>query len=158
MDLADKLIQINNQEFIEEEQGGKEYIDDLGIPVIVADLDNPVEAKNNVEYYVARIIKLNNDLANAGKQGRLHCRGNVLFIGDEIVNKNDSNLIRLCRPQWVIPVFVKPQIWDRLMDLIPQLSYDNIVITPNMAFNKKTGELEWSDEPYQDTGTGGFNG
>lgn len=158
MDLADKLIQINNQEVIEEEQGGKEYVDDLGIPTIVADLENPIELKNNVDYYVARIIKINDDLVGAGKQGRLHCRNGVLFIGNDIVQKNDSNLMRLCRPQWNIPIFVKPQIWDRLVELLPQLSYDKIVITPHMAFNKKTGELEWSDEPYTDVGTGGFNG
>lgn len=158
MDLADKLIQINNQEVIEEEQGGKEFIDDLGIPTIVADPSDPVELKNNVDYYVARMIKCNEDKVTEGKQGRLHRRGKTIYIGSDVVLKSDNNLMRLCKPQWNIPAFVKPQIWDRLLELLPELSCDKIVITPHMAFNKKTGGLEWSGKPYTDTGTGGFNG
>ena len=157
MDLADKLIQINNQEVLEEKQGGQEYSDDLGSPTIVADKDNPVELKNNVDYYVCRIIVINNKNVIDNKQGRLHIRQGVLFIGNEPVVENDSNLNRLCKSTWCIPQHIKPQVWDRLREFLPDLSYDKIVINDHLAYNKKTGEVEWSDEKYITTGKGGFN-
>lgn len=157
-DLADKLIKITQQSVEDENQGGQVYVDDLGIPAVVDDKNNPVELKGNIDYYVCRIIVLNNKRASENRQGRLHKRGDFIYIGSDIVGRTDANLFRLCAPQWTIPPYAKPQIWDRLFELLPELSYDKIVITPKTAFNKKTGDLEWSDEPYQTTGEGGFNG
>lgn len=158
MDLADRLIEKTKEVIQEESDGGQTYVDDLGIPTVVADKNNPEELKTNVDYYVARIIKNNEDRVADNKQGRLYRRNNMIFIGKDVVIRSDNNLMRLCKPQWNIPAYIKPQVWDRLYDLLPDFSYDKIVITPHMAFNKETGELEWLDKPFNTTGKGGING
>lgn len=157
MDLADKLIARTQAVVQEESDGGQTYVDDLGIPTIVADKNKPIELRNNVDYYVCRIIVLNNKKVEAGEQGRIHKRGGILFIGNEPLQTSDFNLFRLCTTPWPIPQHIKPQIWDRLYELVPTLSCDKIVVSDHLAFNKKTGRIEWSNEHFSTTGQGGFN-
>lgn len=157
MDLADKLIEHQYGVLKEASDGGQTYVDDLGISTVVDNKDDPVELKNNVDYYVCRIIVLNNKKVEEGTQGRLHRRGDMIYIGSDMVQTTDSNLFRLCSPQWAIPVYLKPQIWDRLYRLLPELSYDKIVLSDHLIFDKKTGSIEWTDDKPLTTGTGGFN-
>lgn len=157
MDLADKLIERQHSVLQEASDGGQTYVDDLGIPTVVEDKDNPVELKNNVDYYVCRIIVLNNKKVEEGTQGRLHRRGSIIYIGSDMVQPTDANLFRLCSPQWAIPVYLKSQIWDRLYWLLPELDHDKIVLSDHLIFNKKTGSIEWTDDEPLTTGAGGFN-
>lgn len=158
MDLADKLIQKQQSVLQEESDGGQVFVDDLGIPTVVKDKDNPVELKNNVDYYVCRIIVSNNKKVAKHSQGRLYKMGDVIYVGTDVVQRTDSNLFRLCSPQWQIPTFLKPQIWDRLFELLPEISRDKIIISDHLSFDKKEGDIEWSDDEQLTTGTGGFNG
>lgn len=157
MGIADDIIERQQQTIAEEEQGGKTYVDELGLPVIVKDIDHPEnELKNNIEYIVARIFKQNYDKTLAGYQGLIHKRNNQLFMGNEPIDQTDDNLMRLCKTRYNIPAHIKPQVWERVFDLAPVLSYDRIIISKNLAFNNRTGELEWSDEPFPSVGVGGF--
>lgn len=158
MDLADKLIEQQQSRSIDENGGEwKVFQDDIGLSTYVKNPDKPVEAINDPKYWSIRIRGVNRIKYNKGKQGLLHRRGCLFYIGNEVVARTYDNLCRLADPQFKIPRVIASRIWDDLYDYVPKLSYDKIGVGPNLIWNKKTGNLETTDGPYLTTGKGGFN-
>ena len=159
MDLADKLIQ-QQQEKVVNSDGNelKIFQDNTGLCTYVMDPERPVEVINDPKYWSIRIRAVNRMKYNKNKQGLLHRRGCMFFVGNEVVARTYDNLCRLADPQFRIPKDIASRIWDDLYEYVPKLSYDKIAVSPNLVWNKKDGTLEQTDEPVLTTGTGGFNG
>lgn len=159
MDLADKLIQ-QQQEKVVNSDGNelKIFQDNTGLCVYVRDPERPVEIINDPKYWSIRIRAVNRMKYNKNKQGLLHRRGCMFFVGNEVVARTYDNLCRLADPQFRIPKDIASRIWDDLYEYVPKLSYDKIAVSPNLVWNKKDGTLEQTDEPVLTTGKGGFNG
>lgn len=158
MDLADKLIQ-QQQEKVVNSDGDelKIFQDNTGLCTYVKNPDNPVEAINDPKYWSIRIRAVNRIKYNKGRQGLLHRRGCVFYVGGEVVKRTYDSLNRLADPQFKIPVSIASRIWDDLYDYVPKLSYDKIAVSSNLVWNKKDGTLEEVEEPVLTTGKGGFN-
>ena len=158
MDLADKLI-AQQQEYTIDENGSewRVFRDNIGLSTYVKDPDNPSEIIHDPKYWSIRIRGINRIKYNKNKQGLLHRRGCLFYIGDEVIQRNYDNLCRLAEPQFKIPRDIASRIWDDLYDYVPKLSYDKIAISPNLVWNKKDGILEQMDDPILTTGKGGFN-
>lgn len=159
MDLADKLIQ-QQQEKVVSSDGNelKIFQDNTGLCVYVRDPERPVEIINDPKYWSIRIRAVNRIKYNKNKQGLLHRRGCLFFVGNEVVARTYDNLCRLADPQFRIPKDIASRIWDDLYEYVPKLSYDKIAVSPNLVWNKKDGTLEQTEEPVLTTGKGGFNG
>lgn len=159
MDLADKLIQ-QQQEKVVNSDGNelKIFQDNTGLCVYVRDPERPVEIINDPKYWSIRIRAVNRMKYNKNKQGLLHRRGCLFFVGNEMVARTYDNICRLADPQFRIPKEIASRIWDDLYEYVPKLSYDKIAVSPNLAWNKKDGTLEQMEEPVLTTGKGGFNG
>ena len=159
MDLADKLIQ-QQQEKVVSSDGNelKIFQDNTGLCVYVRDPERPVEIINDPKYWSIRIRAVNRIKYNKNKQGLLHRRGCLFFVGNEVVTRTYDNLCRLADPQFRIPKDIASRIWDDLYEYVPKLSYDKIAVSPNLVWNKKDGTLEQTEEPVLTTGKGGFNG
>lgn len=158
MDLADKLI-AQQQELVTDDNGEelKVFRDNVGLSCFVKDPTKPLEAINDPKYWSIRIRAVNRMKYLKGKQGLLHRRGCVFFVGGEAIPRTKDNLNRLADPQFKIPADICGRIWDDLYDYVPKLSYDKIAITPSLVWNKKDGTLEQTEEPVLTTGKGGFN-
>lgn len=158
MDLADKLIaQQQNRTVDENGREWKVFQDNIGLSTYVKNPDKPVEAINDPKYWSIRIRGVNRIKYNKKQQGLLHRRGCVLYVGNEAVARTYDNLCRLADPQFKIPRDLAGRIWDDLYNYAPKLSYDKIGVGPGLLWNKKTGNLEQTDELYLTTGKGGFN-
>lgn len=158
MDLADKLIQQQQEKVVNSDgEELKIFQDNTGLCTYVKDPENPVEAINDPKYWSIRIRAVNRMKYNKNRQGLLHRRGCIFYIGSEAISRSYDNLNRLAEPQFKIPKEIASRIWDDLYDYVPKLSYDKIAVTPNLVWNKKDGTLEQMDEPALTTGKGGFN-
>lgn len=159
MDLADKLIQ-QQQEKVVNSDGNelKIFQDNTGLCVYVRDPERPVEIINDPKYWSIRIRAVNRMKYNKNKQGLLHRRGCLFFVGNEMVARTYDNICRLADPQFRVPKEIASRIWDDLYEYVPKLSYDKIAVSPNLVWNKKDGTLEQTEEPILTTGKGGFNG
>lgn len=159
MDLADRLIEQQQNKVLDDNGSElKVFQDDIGLSTFVKDPENPVEAINDPKYWSIRIRGVNRIKYDKGRQGLLHRRGCIFYIGNEIVARNYDNLCRLADPQFRIPRDLAGRIWDDLYEYVPKLSYDKIAVTPNLVWNKKDGTLEQVEDPVLTTGRGGFNG
>lgn len=157
MDLADKLIQQQQEKVVNSDgEELKIFQDNTGLCTYVKDPENPVEAINDPKYWSIRIRAVNRMKYNKNKQGLLHRRGCLFYIGNEVVARTYDNLCRLADPQFKIPKEIASRVWDDLYNYVPKLSYDKIGVGPNLLWNAKEGKLEKTDEPYLTTGKGGF--
>lgn len=159
MDLAEQLIQQQQLESRGESDYGMEvFTDELGISRLVRDLDNPKEVINDPMYWALRIIMINRQRVAQKKQGLIHKRGNLLYIGNDILPRKGETVDRLAKPRYSIPQRVKAQVWDEVFDRVPTLSYDKLVISRNLAFDRIAGELVHDEKGFQSIGRGGING
>ena len=158
MGLADLIIE--NQKY----NGGTdardlhEYCDELGICTLVKDPNNPVEIKNDPKYYSIRIRTINFRKYKEHKQGLIHKRDGVLYIGNDILRRNDNNLFRLVKSRTPIPQHIKAQIWDDLYDNVPTFSNEKIIVSDELVYDKVSGTLEEQDGDLLSTGLGGETG
>ena len=159
MDLADKLIQQQQEKVVNSDgEELKIFQDNTGLCTYVKDPENPVEAINDPKYWSIRIRAVNRTKYNKNRQGLLHRRGCLFFVGNEAIKRSYDNLNRLADPQFKIPKDIASRIWDDLYEYVPRLSYDKIAVTPNLVWNKKDGTLEQMEESILTTGKGGMNG
>lgn len=156
MELADLII---NQGNTKNENGEDlhEYCDDLGICTLVKDPNDPVELRSDPKYYSIRIRVLNYRKYRERKQGLIHKRGGLLYIGNEPIKQDDKTLFMLVKSRTPIPMHIKAQIWDDLYENVPTLSNDKIIVSDDLFYDKITGELEHQDGSMLSTGFGDIN-
>lgn len=124
MDLADKLI--NKLERSPEiAMIGK---DNLGLPA---------PDHHTVDYICARVLKQHPDIYK--HKGRL-------YDGHTQIREDKLTLISY---NGATDKFIKPDttvlIWDKIRELVPELSFDKITISPHLVWDVRKGELEWLD-------------
>ena len=123
MDLADKLIQ----------RKSKKQSDQFGIPI-------PDDAETNIDYACLHIIKHN---------PKLYIKNDQIYDNHTPVEETLPNCVRYAHRHFrSMDKYGYILIWQRLHELLPRFSEDKIVITPHLAFNRVTGELEHSEKPY----------
>ena len=86
------------------------------------------------DYIVARILKLHPELYTDNDRRMLH-RSN------EIVTQNQTNLYRLSRYNKPIPINYQQIVWLRLLDLVPVLDKNKIIVAPGVVWDRERGEL-----------------
>lgn len=100
---------------------------------------------NSLEYVIARIIYI--DYHISGKE-RLHLREDGrIWEGDHWIAENDKTLYRITK--WKYKPFTseqKARIWARLVECLPTLSYDKIVVKDNLIWDWKNNNLYFSDD------------
>lgn len=135
MDLADRIVSSNNSAQYNNEDFFKyklpEY-DEFGL-----------KTGNSPDYIVARIMYIQ----SKKPRGCLHFRhdDSNIWEGDHWVSETAGNLYRLAK--WSKPI-TSPQavvIWDKLKEVLPELSEDKVVVNDKLVWNKVTKELE--EEP-----------
>lgn len=131
MSLVDKALKGKNDraklksvEFKEE----SEY-DELGLKV-----------QNTSDYIVARILMIHPGLYT--DQDR-----RTLYRGNETIAQNQASLYRLSRYKKPIPANYQQIIWLRLLDLVPVLDKNKIIIAPGLAWDKERGEITTDVDP-----------
>lgn len=124
MDLADKLI----ERLEREPQAALTGRDSLGLPV---------PDRHTVDYICARVLKQHPDIYKFKDR---------LYDGHTQIKEDKLTLISY---NGEIDKFIKPDttvlIWDRIRELVPELSFDKIIISDHLIWDMKKGELEWRD-------------
>lgn len=110
--------------------------DELGMPTA-----------NGLDYVIARILYIDHNIS--GRE-RLHLREDGrIWEGDHWVAEDDKVLYRITK--WGFKPFTqtqKIQIWTRLRECLPTLSYDKMVVKDNLVWDAKNSELYFTgDEP-----------
>lgn len=118
MSLADQIISAKS--------GPSYSVDELGVP----------DAVKNIDYYVARAIKLN---------PYLHTENGVLLnVHTEVLPKTADIVVLTKSLKMTANMAVL--IHARLVELVPKLSEACIAITPHLLWNRETGKLEETED------------
>lgn len=139
MDLAEQIInngkkstQLEKPKFFNYDLPKK---DELGMPTA-----------NCLDYLIARILYVDYNLS--GRE-HLHLRkcDDYIWEGNHWLAENDKNLYRLLKWQGKrLDPDQKAMVWARLRECLPTLSEDKMVVRDNLVWDKKSGELYFSDE------------
>lgn len=140
--LADKIIE--RQQY-EEDSKDKELRFDFFNYELPEKDEYGMPTANSLEYVIARIIYI--DYNVSGKE-RLHLRGDGrIWEGDRWIAENDKTLYRITK--WKYKPFTaeqKARIWARLVECLPTLSYDKLVVKDNLIWDWKNNDLYFSDD------------
>lgn len=138
--LADQVIQAN--EIIEKTNNDKApdgfYTDDLGWWV---EQDIRKDKVRFARYIYTRCRKLN---------PHLHTRNNdLLFNSHTLVNKNQNDIAELANIPETIPTPTAAWVYNRLLQTVPSLDRDRLVVTDGLVWNMETCEFEkWDKDEY----------
>ena len=131
MALVDKALKSKKEKVklkSVEFKGESEY-DELGLKV-----------QNTSDYIVARILKLHPGLYTDDDR-------RILYQGNNGILQNQANLYRLSRYKKSIPSNFQQIVWLRLLDLVPVLDKNKIIIAPGLAWDKERGEITTDVDP-----------
>ncbi len=133
--LADKIIQANEQEVVEKQSGDQApegyYTDDLGYWV---ELDIRKHKERFARYVFVRCRKLNQHLYYDTANMKLYNRH------DEIEPKV-ADIVNLARLADMITPAQAIWVYNRLKETVPRLDKDIIVIGLGLGWNMVTSEL-----------------
>ena len=131
MSLVDKALKGKNDRAKLKSVGFKEEsdYDELGLKV-----------QNTSDYIVARILMIHPGIYT--DQDR-----RTLYMGNEAITQNQASLYRLSRYKKPIPANYQQIIWLRLLDLVPVLDKNKIIIAPGLAWDKERGEITTDVDP-----------
>lgn len=140
INLADQVIQANEDREKKPIEGEGPKLDDIGFP-----LPKPETEKAWCEYLTARILYLNK---------RIYKYEGFLWLGNDIIRENKNTYYRLAKYPKAISDPECQYIWRRLKELVPELDTDVIAVLPDMTFNMRTGEVKkervWTITPWDD--------
>lgn len=140
--LADKIIE---RQKYEEDSKEKELRFDFFNYELPEKDEYGMPTANSLEYVIARIIYIDYNIS--GKE-RLHLRGDGrIWEGDHWIAENDKTLYRITK--WKYKPFTseqKARIWARLIECLPTLSYDKLVVKDNLIWDWKNNDLYFSDD------------
>lgn len=146
MDLADKIIQANEQEIVEKQAGDKApegyYTDDMG-------------------YWVEQNIR--KDSAKFAKYVFFRCRRlnkHLYYDTDEMEVYNSHHKVEPTVKEILMlakmPDMITPAqaiwVYNQLKETVPRLDKTRIVVAPGLAWNMETSELEELDGEYYTVG------
>ena len=140
--LAERVIQANEQEIVEKRSGDGApdgyYTDDLGLWV---EQDIRKDKMRFARYIYMRCKKINK---------HLHIRNNeLLFNSHTLVNKHPNDISELANLPEILSVPIATWVYNRLIESVPHLDPDRIVITDSLIWNMETCEFEdWSKDDY----------
>lgn len=139
--LADRVIQANEQEIVEKERGDQApegyYTDDLGFWV---EQDIRRKKQRFAEYVYFRCRKLN---------PHLHLRGDLLFNSHTLINKHPNDIAELAQLPETITYPAAAWVYNKLITIAPPLDESRILVADGLVWNMETCELEdWSGKTY----------
>lgn len=138
--LADQVIQAN--EIIEKASSDEApegyYTDDLGWWV---EQDIRKDKIRFARYIYTRCRKLN---------PHLHTRnGNLLFNSYTLINKSQNDIAELANIPEMISTPTAIWVYNKLMQTVPSLDRDRIVVADGLVWNTETCEFEeWDEDKY----------
>lgn len=139
MNLADKVIEANEQEIVEKQSGDNApdgyYTDDLGFWV---EVDIRRQKVRFAEYILFRCKKLN---------GHLHIRdGNMVYNGHTIVRDNPIDVAALADLPENISTPTAKWVYKRLLQDMPHLNRSKIEIAPGWLWDIDNSEIIKKDK------------
>lgn len=111
----------------------KQERDELGIRIF-----------NSTDYIIIRILELNRRQNN----GLLHTRKNQreLWLGQEQLHKSAATIYRLSKYNGRLRTWHIESIWEKLLDILPYLDENKLVISDHLYWDIKAGKLAFSKE------------
>ena len=140
--LADKIIQANEQEIIEKQSGDSApegyYTDDLGYWV---EQDIRKHKERFARYVFVRCRKLNQHLYYDTIEMKLYNRHDEIEpkVADIVKLANLADMITPAQAIWV---------YNRLKDAVPRLDRSKLVVAPGLIWDFETSELILDDNYY----------
>lgn len=140
--LADKIIQANEQEVIEKQSGDAApdgyYTDDLGYWV---EQDIRKHKERFARYVFVRCRKLNQHLYYDTIEMKLYNRHDEIEpkVADIVKLANLADMITPAQAIWV---------YNRLKDAVPRLDRSKLVVAPGLIWDFETAELILDDNYY----------
>ena len=140
--LADKIIQANEQEIIEKQSGDAApegyYTDDLGYWV---EQDIRKHKERFARYVFVRCRKLNPHLYYDTIEMKLYNRHDEIEpkVADIVKLANLADMITPAQAIWV---------YNRLKDTVPRLDRGKLVVAPGLIWDFETAELILDDNYY----------
>lgn len=134
MNLADKIIEANEQEFKEKQRGDKApegyYTDDLGWWV---EQDIRRDKARFAEYIFVRCHKLN---------PHLHLRkGSFLFNSHKLISKHPNDIAELANIPETLAVPTATWVYNRLAQTVPRLDESRIEVAPGLLWDFEEQKL-----------------
>lgn len=146
MDLADRIIQANEQEIIEKTAGDRApegyYTDDMGYWV---EQDIRKHRERFAKYVFMRCRRLNKHLYYDTDEMKVMNRHTV-------VEPNTKDILMLANLADMITTAQAIWVYNKLKETIPRLDKTRIVVAPGLAWNIETSELEELDGEYYTVG------
>lgn len=146
MDIADKIIQANEQEVIEKQSGDQApegyYTDDMGMWV---ELDIRKHKEKFARYVFVRCRKRNPHLY-------YDTEDMVVYNRHEVVEPKAQDILSLANLADMITTAQAIWVYNRLKETVPRLDRGRLVIAPGLAWNIETSELEELDGEYYTVG------
>lgn len=140
--LADKIIQANEQEVIEKQSGDTApegyYTDDLGYWV---EQDIRKHQDKFARYVFVRCRKLNPHLYYDTAEMKLYNRHDEIEpkINDILLLANLASMITTAQAIWV---------YNKLKETVPRLDKSKLVVAPGLIWDFETAELILDDNYY----------
>ena len=140
--LADKIIQANEQEIVEKQSGDQApdgyYTDDLGMWV---EQDIRKHKERFARYVFVRCRKLNPHLYYDTVEMKLYNRHDEIEpkVTDIVKLANLADMITQAQAIWV---------YNRLKDAVPRLDRSKLVVAPGLIWDFETSELILDDNYY----------
>lgn len=140
--LINAVIEANEQEFIDKDKEDQApdgyYTDDIGWWV---EQDIRKNKMRFAKYIYTRCRKLN---------PHLHIRnGELLFNSHTIIDKHPNSISELAKLPEIISVPTAAWVYNKLVDDVPRLDPDRIVVSGDLVWNMETCEFEnWKGKPY----------
>ena len=140
--LADKIIQANEQEIVEKQSGDAApdgyYTDDLGYWV---EQDIRKHKERFARYVFVRCRKLNPHLYYDTVEMKLYNRHDEIEpkVADIVKLANLADMITQAQAIWV---------YNRLNDAVPRLDRSKLVVAPGLIWDFETAELILDDNYY----------
>lgn len=144
--IADKIIQANEQEIIEKQSGDTApegfYTDDMGYWV---EQDIRKHKTKFAKYVFFRCRRLNKHLYYDTDEMKVYNR-------HDVVEPNPKDILMLANLADMITTAQAIWVYNRLKETVPRLDKTRLVIAPGLAWNIKTSELEELDGEYYTVG------
>lgn len=144
--IADKIIQANEQEIIEKQSGDTApegfYTDDMGYWV---EQDIRKHKTKFAKYVFFRCRRLNKHLYYDTDEMKVYNR-------HDVVEPNPKDILMLANLADMITTAQAIWVYNRLKETVPRLDKTRLVVAPGLAWNIKTSELEELDGEYYTVG------
>lgn len=144
--IADKIIQANEQEIIEKQSGDKApegfYTDDMGMWV---EQDIRKHKTKFARYVFVRCRKRNPHLY-------YDTEDMVVYNRHTVVEPKAQDILSLANLADMITTAQAIWVYNRLKETVPRLDRGRLVVAPGLAWNIKTSELEELDGEYYTVG------